>query len=72
MRFAPWFAVAPALAILGGVAFVNRVEPLVLGMPLVLAWIVGWVAIGAGAMAVLYARDPANASDATKRDRGER
>ena len=36
-------AVLPFIGILLGVPFVNRVEPLVLGMPLVLAWIVLWV-----------------------------
>ena len=33
-------AVLPFIGILLGVPFVNRVEPLVLGMPFVLAWIV--------------------------------
>ena len=33
----------PTLGMLGGIAFVNRVRPLVLGVPLLFAWIAGWV-----------------------------
>jgi xanthosine utilization system XapX-like protein len=56
-----WLASLPFLGILIGTAFVNQVEPLVFGMPFVLAWIVGWVVIGAAAMAIIYLVDPANA-----------
>jgi hypothetical protein len=56
-----WLASLPFLGILIGTAFVNQVEPLVFGMPFVLAWIVGWVVIGAAAMAIIYVFDPANA-----------
>ncbi|CAJ1002751.1 MULTISPECIES: DUF3311 domain-containing protein [Bacillales] len=35
----------PFIGMLGGVAFVNRVEPYVLGMPFVLFWIVMWVVL---------------------------
>lgn len=53
-------AVLPFIGILLGVPFVNRVEPLVLGMPLVLAWIVFWVVMSAAIMALVYRLDPAN------------
>lgn len=53
-------AVLPFIGMLCGVAFVNRVEPMVLGMPLVLAWIVLWVVLSALIMAVIYRYDPAN------------
>jgi xanthosine utilization system XapX-like protein len=56
-----WLAVLPFLGILVGTAFVNSVEPLTFGMPLVLAWIVAWVVIGAVIMAAIYWLDPANA-----------
>ena len=69
MTGARWLAALPFLGILVGVAFVNRVEPYVLGMPFVLAWIVGWVVAGSALMAVVYALDPANASNATDEDR---
>jgi Protein of unknown function (DUF3311) len=53
-------AVLPFIGILLGVPFVNRVEPLVLGMPLVLAWIVMWVVLSAAIMAIVYRLDPVN------------
>jgi hypothetical protein len=42
---------------LGGVPFANRVHTLVLGLPFLLSWIVGWVVLAAACMAVLYALD---------------
>jgi hypothetical protein len=53
-------AALPFIGILLGVPFVNRVEPLVLGMPLVLAWIVLWVVLSSVIMGVVYRLDPAN------------
>ena len=47
MAASRWLAALPLLGILIGTAFVNQVEPLVFGMPSVLAWIVGWVVVGA-------------------------
>jgi hypothetical protein len=56
-------AVLPFLGIIVGVGFVNRVEPLILGMPLVLAWLVLWIIVTAGIMGIIYACDPRNRSD---------
>ena len=56
-----WLAVLPFLGILVGTAFVNNVEPLIFGMPFVLAWNVGWVVLGSLIMALIYVSDPANA-----------
>jgi hypothetical protein len=53
-------AALPFIGILLGIPFVNRVEPLVLGMPLALAWIVVWLVLTAVIMAVIYRLDPAN------------
>jgi xanthosine utilization system XapX-like protein len=61
MTGARWLAVLPFLGILVGTAFVNQVEPLVFGLPFVLAWLVGWVILGAAIVAAIYALDPANA-----------
>jgi hypothetical protein len=36
-------AFIPALALVAGLSFVNRLEPVVLGLPFLLAWILGWV-----------------------------
>jgi hypothetical protein len=53
-------AALPFIGILLGVPFVNRTEPLVLGMPFVLAWIVLWVVLTSAIMALVYRLDPAN------------
>ena len=53
-------AALPFIGILLGVPFVNRVEPLVFGMPFVLAWIVMWVILSALIMAIVYRLDPSN------------
>ncbi|RZF25524.1 DUF3311 domain-containing protein [Paraburkholderia sp. UYCP14C] len=53
-------AALPFIGILVGIAFVNRVEPIVLGMPFVLAWIVMWVVLSAIIMAIVYSLDPSN------------
>ena len=53
-------AALPFIGILLGVPFVNRVEPLILGMPLVLAWIVFWVVMSAVIMGLVYLLDPIN------------
>lgn len=59
-----WLAALPFIAILIGTAFVNSVEPLVFGLPLVLAWLVAWVILTAAIMALIYVNDPANAAGA--------
>jgi uncharacterized protein DUF3311 len=64
MRGIKWLALLPFVGMLGGVFFVNRVTPLVLGMPLLLAWIVLWVLLTSVIMALIYATDPVNRGDA--------
>jgi hypothetical protein len=36
-------AFIPALALVAGLPFVNRLEPVVLGLPFLLFWILAWV-----------------------------
>lgn len=36
-------ALVPATALVAGLPFVNRLEPLVLGLPFLLFWILAWV-----------------------------
>ncbi len=36
-------ALVPVVALVGGLPFVNRIEPIVLGLPFLLFWILGWV-----------------------------
>jgi hypothetical protein len=50
-------AAVPAIGMLGGVPFANRVPGLVLGMPFLLLWILGWVIATSGCMALLYGLD---------------
>lgn len=47
-------AVIPCLALTLGVVLVNRLEPRVLGLPFVLAWIVVWVLLTPAFMWVAY------------------
>jgi quinol-cytochrome oxidoreductase complex cytochrome b subunit len=63
-----WLATLPGLLILLGVPFANRVEPRVLGMPFLLAWIVGCVLLTSVVMAVVGRLD----EDYAKRARKDR
>jgi xanthosine utilization system XapX-like protein len=56
-------ALLPFLGILVGVAFLNRVTPFVLGMPLLLAWLVLWILLTSAIMGLIYRLDPANRAD---------
>jgi xanthosine utilization system XapX-like protein len=69
MTVLKWLAALPFLGILIGTVFVNSVEPLIFGLPLVLAWLVAWVILSAAIMALIFANDPAN-SDSAEQDRG--
>jgi hypothetical protein len=75
MPFVKYLAVLPFVGILVGVPLLNRVEPLIFGMPLILAWIVLWVILTAIIMAIVYRFDPANLDagdrDTPNRDLGE-
>ena len=52
-----WLAALPAALMLGGAPFANRVEPYVLGLPFLLAWIVGCVLLTALVLAVVRTID---------------
>jgi uncharacterized protein DUF3311 len=60
MGFVKYLAALPFLGILVGVPLLNQVEPLILGLPLVLAWIVLWIVLTAVIMTIIYICDPAN------------
>jgi hypothetical protein len=60
MAVLKYLAVLPFLGILVGTPFFNRVEPLILGMPPILAWILLWIILSSGIMAIIYMTDPAN------------
>lgn len=60
MHRVKWLALLPFLGMLGGPFVLNRVEPLVLGLPLLLAWLVGCVVASSAVMGLIYLCDPAN------------
>jgi hypothetical protein len=61
-----WLGVVPFIAMLAGLAFFNQATPFVLGMPLLLAWMVGCVILTSAIMGVIYLCDPANRSGADR------
>ena len=60
MKLIHVLAFIPFLGVLGGIFFANRVEPYILGLPFILFWIVAWVILTSGLMALIYKLDPAN------------
>jgi len=50
-------ALLPAVGMLGGLPFANRVYPLVCGLPFLMAWLVGWVIVTAAIMALVLRLD---------------
>jgi len=58
-RLRPWHALAllPAAGVFLGVPFANRVRPFVLGLPFLLAWILGCVLLTSLVMAVIGVLD---------------
>ena len=60
MALIRYLAILPFLGILLGAVFLNRVTPLVFGMPLLLAWLVLWILLSSAIMALIYWVDPAN------------
>jgi hypothetical protein len=57
----PYHALAllPTVGMLGGLHFANRVHPLVLGLPFLFAWLVGWVIGTAAIMGCILTLDRA-------------
>jgi xanthosine utilization system XapX-like protein len=53
-------ALLPFLGILVGTPFLNRATPLILGLPLLFAWLLLWIVLTSAIMAVIYHFDPAN------------
>jgi hypothetical protein len=50
-------ALLPALGMLGGLPFANRVHPLVFGLPFLFAWLAGWVIATSAIMGLLLLID---------------
>ena len=47
-------ALVPVLALTAAIPFANRLEPRILGLPFLLAWIVGWILLTPVCMAVVH------------------
>ena len=60
MRHVRWLAVFPFLGMLVGPFFLNRVEPFILGLPFLLAWLVFCVLATSAIMGIVYLTDPQN------------
>jgi uncharacterized protein DUF3311 len=63
-------AALPFAGILVGMFFANSVEPYVLGLPFAMFWVVMWVVVSSGLMAVVYRLDSRDRDRA--RERGDR
>lgn len=63
MRRYRWLAAIPAVGMLGGIPFANRVQPYIFGLPFLLAWIVMSVIATSLIMALVYILDNARASE---------
>lgn len=57
MRWYRWLAVVPAIGMLGGVPFANRVTPYIFGLPFLLFWVTAWVVLTSVIMGIIYALD---------------
>ncbi len=66
-------ALLPTIGMLGGLPFANRVYPLVLGLPFLMAWLVGWVIATSAIMAFILRLDRARglASDQAQGERSK-
>jgi len=63
LRLYHWLAAVPTVILLGGIPFVNRVHPMILGLPLLIAWILLWVVVISGVMGFVLYLDRAHARD---------
>jgi Protein of unknown function (DUF3311) len=63
MRTIYLLALLPFAALLIGPFFLNRVEPIILGLPFLLAWCAAWVLLTSAIMGVIFRFDPTNRDD---------
>ncbi|MDQ0412244.1 DUF3311 domain-containing protein [Mesobacillus stamsii] len=66
MKIQHLLAFIPFIGLFGGLSFANKVTPYVLGMPFILFWIVLWVVLTSGIMAIVYKLDPAAGKEETE------
>lgn len=58
MKF--FLASLPFLALIIGMFFANRTNPMILGMPFIMFWTVLWVVLSTVVMFIIYKTDPKN------------
>jgi hypothetical protein len=68
MKLQHALAALPFAGILVGMFFANSVEPYVLGLPFAMFWVVMWVVVSSGLMAIVYRLDTRERA----RQRGDR
>ncbi|HVD62619.1 MAG TPA: DUF3311 domain-containing protein [Gemmatimonadaceae bacterium] len=54
-----WLALIPPIGMLGGIPFVNRPGPPILGLPPLMAWMIAWVLITPIVMGIILLLDNA-------------
>jgi hypothetical protein len=62
MKHPGWLAVIPFIGMFAGPIFHNSATPFILGMPFILAWLVGSVLFTSLVMAIIYWLDPVRQS----------
>ncbi|AMW98000.1 DUF3311 domain-containing protein [Rummeliibacillus stabekisii] len=60
MKLHQLLALIPFVGLLGGIPFANKVTPYVFGMPFLLFYVVLWVVLSSGIMAIVFKLDPEN------------
>jgi hypothetical protein len=58
MKYIGLLAIIPFIGMFLGPIFHNSATPFILGMPFILGWIVVWMLITSGTMAIIYWLDP--------------
>lgn len=53
-----WLGLLPFVMLVLAIPFVNRVEPVIWGLPFLLFWIVVWVALTAVVLLIIYRLEP--------------
>jgi len=53
-------ALVPFLGILLGAIFLGNDSGLIIGLPVLFAWLIAWIILTSIIMAIIYACDPAN------------
>ncbi len=62
-------AAVPILALVLGLPYANRLEPVIAGLPFLLFWMLGWVLLTPAFLALAYVLVHRTAGGGTNRDR---